>query len=66
MLIAKAICANSISCFSIFSIIIFSTNGDFEHLNMKKDSFNQIVRKWQPKGVFLDLLGKSLGMNVGL
>ena len=33
---------------------------------MKKDPFNQIIKKWPPKGVFVDLLGKYLGMNVGL
>ena len=30
---------------------------------MKKDPFNQIIRKWQPKSVFVDLLEKYLGMN---
>ena len=33
---------------------------------MKKDSFNQIIRKQQPKGVSVDLLEKCLGMNAGL
>ena len=33
---------------------------------MKKDPFNQIIRKSQPKGVFADLLEKNLGMNAGL
>ena len=46
--------------------VFFSTNEDFEHLSMKKDPFNQIIRKWQPKGVFVDLLEKHLGMNGGL
>ena len=63
MLIAKTM---SISCFSTFSKTIFSTSEDFEHLSMKKDPFNQIIRKWQPKGVFVDLLEKHLGMNGGL
>ena len=43
--------------------VFFSTNEDFEHLSMKKDPFNQIIRKWQPKSVFVDLLEKCLGMN---
>ena len=30
---------------------------------MKKDPFNQIIRKWQPNCVFVDLLEKYLGMN---
>ena len=55
MLIAKTM---SISCFSTFSKTIFSTSEDFEHLSMKKDPFNQIIRKWQPEGVFVDLLEK--------
>ena len=33
---------------------------------MKKDPFNQIIKKWPPKGVFVDLLEKYLGMNVGV
>ena len=33
---------------------------------MKKDPFNQIIKKWPPKGVFVDLLEKYLSMNVGL
>ena len=33
---------------------------------MKKDPFNQIIKKWPPKGVFFDLLEKYLGMNVRL
>ena len=65
MLMARNICAMSISCFSIFSMF-FSTNEDFEHLSMKKDPFDQIIRKWQPKGVFVDLLEKYLGMNGGI
>ena len=32
---------------------------------MKKDLFNQIIRKWQPD-VFVDSLEKYLGMNAGL
>ena len=56
MLIAKTICAMSISYFSISSKTIFSTSEDFEHLSMKKDPFNQIIRKWQPEGVFVGLL----------
>ena len=32
---------------------------------MKKDPFSQIIRKWAPKGVFVDLLKKYLGMNIG-
>ena len=46
--------------------MFFSTNEDFEHLSMKKDPFDQIIRKWQPKGVFVDLLEKYLGMNGGI
>ena len=49
MLIAKTIHTIFIFCFSIFSLIIFSTNEDYEHFSMKKDLFNQIIRKWQPK-----------------
>ena len=33
---------------------------------MKIDSFNQIIKRWPPNRVFIDLLGKYLGMNVGL
>ena len=44
----------------------FSTNEVFEHLSMKKDPFNQIIRKWLPKGVFVDLLDKYSGMNADL
>ena len=33
---------------------------------MKKDPFNQTIKEWPPKGVFVDLLQKYLGMNVGL
>ena len=33
---------------------------------MDKDSFNQIIKKWPPKGVFANLLEKYLGMNAGL
>ena len=33
---------------------------------MKKDPFNQIIRKSPPKSVFADLLEKYLGMNAGL
>ena len=32
---------------------------------MKKDPFSQIIRKWARKGVFVDLLKKYLGMNIG-
>ena len=46
--------------------VFFSTNEDFEHLSMKKDPFNQIILKCQPKGVSVDLLEKYLGMNGGL
>ena len=35
-------------------------------LNTKKDPFNQIIRKWPLKGIFVDLLDKYLGMNDGL
>ena len=67
MLTAKPIAfCISISCFSIFYITFFSTNEDFEHLSMKKDPFNPTIRKWQTKGVFVDLLEKHLGMNAGL
>ena len=37
------------SCVSI-------TNEFFEHLSMKKDPLNQIIRKWPPEGVFADFL----------
>ena len=33
---------------------------------MYKDPFNQIIRNWPPKGVFVDLLEKCFGMNAGL
>ena len=33
---------------------------------MYEDPFNQIIKKWPPKGVFVDLLEKYLGMNAGL
>ena len=32
---------------------------------MKKDPFNQIIRKWLPKDVFVNLLEKYLGANTG-
>ena len=32
---------------------------------MKKDPFNQIIRKWPPKYVFVNLLEKHLGANTG-
>ena len=35
----------------------------FEHLSMKKDPFNQIIRTLTQKGVFVDLLEKYLGMS---
>ena len=38
----------------------------FLHFIMDKDPFTQIVKKWPPKGVFVDLLQKYLGMNAGL
>ena len=31
---------------------------------MKKDPFNQTIRKWQPKAVFINLLEKYLGMKL--
>ena len=52
-------------CFSIFSITSFSTE-DLEHLSMKNNPFNEVISKCQPKGVFVDLLEKYLGMNAGL
>ena len=33
---------------------------------MKKDQFNQIIRKWPPERVFVNLLEKYIGMNAGL
>ena len=33
---------------------------------MKKDPFNHIIKKWPPESVFVNLLEKYLGMNVGL
>ena len=33
---------------------------------MKKDQFNQIIIKWPPDRVFVNLLEKYLGMNAGL
>ena len=30
---------------------------------MYKDPFNQIIRKWSPKSVFVNLLEKYLGMK---
>ena len=33
---------------------------------MDKDPFNQIIKKWPPKGVFVDLVEKYLGVNAGL
>ena len=58
------LCFSCISiCFSFSSWICLSTNKVFEHLSMKKDPFNQIIRKWPPKGDLVDLLEKYLGMN---
>ena len=45
---------------------IFITNEVVEHLSMKEDPFNQIIRKWPAKGVFVDFFEKYLGMNAGL
>ena len=33
---------------------------------MDKDPFNQIIKKWPPKDVFVDLLEKYLDMSAGL
>ena len=33
---------------------------------MKKDPFNQIIKKWKPRCVFVDLLEKYLGKNASL
>ena len=33
---------------------------------MKKDPFNEIIKKWPPEGVFVDLLETYLSKNVGL
>ena len=55
------LCANSKNYLRYLDFlydVFFSTNEDFKHLNMKKDPFNQIIRKWQPKGVFVNLLEK--------
>ena len=68
-LIAKNICAFFVSPFlaSVFSLKpVFSTKEFFENLSMKKDPLNQIIRKWPPKGIFVDFLEKWLGMNAGL
>ena len=68
-LIAKIICDHLVFPFfvSLFSVkLVFTTNEVFEHLSMKKDPFNQIIRKWSPEGVFVDLLEKHLGVNSGL
>ena len=58
MLISKTTCPTPflVSPFSLQPI--FFTNEDFEHLSMKKDPFNRIIRKCQPEGVFVDLLEK--------
>ena len=67
MLTAKPICVLYLHfLFLHFLYHLFSTNEDFEHLSMKKDPFNPTIRKWQTKGVFVDLLEKHLGMNAGL
>ena len=55
------LCANSKNYLRYLDFlydVFFSTNEDFKHLSMKKDPFNQIIRKWQPKGVFVNLLEK--------
>ena len=44
----------------------FISNEVFEHLSMKKDPLNQIIRKWPLKGGFVEFLEKYLGMNVSL
>ena len=49
----------------LYNLFFFSHNEVFEHFSMKKDPFNQIIRKWPPKGVFVDLLDKYLGTNAG-
>ena len=56
----------SISCFSIFSITCFFYLIKFLNLSMKKDQFNQIIRKWPPERVFVNLLEKYIGMSAGL
>ena len=63
-LAANEFLSNSKNYIRVYCIPI--TNEVFEHLSVKKDSFNQIIRKWQPKGVFIDFFEKYLGMNGGV
>ena len=57
--------SKNISIFFYTNVAVFSTNEVFEHFIMKKDPFNQIIKKWSPKCVLVDLLEKHLGINVG-
>ena len=68
-LVAKTICALLVSTFLVspFSVQpVFSVKAVFEHVSLKKDQINQIIGKWPPKSVFVDLLKKYLVMNAGL
>ena len=58
MLIARTICAISISCFSIFSVF-FSTNEDFEHLSMKKDTLIKLSGSGNQK-LFLPICWRNI------
>ena len=68
MLIAKTICAFFYLHFFFLYFLykLFFLLMKFLNTSMKKDPFNQIIRNWQPKGVFVDLLGKCLAMKAGL
>ena len=48
-LIAKTICAFLVSLMGL-------SNKVFEHLSLKKDPFNQIIKKWPRRGGFVDIL----------
>ena len=68
-LVVKTICALLVSTFLVspFSVQpVFSVKAVFEHVSLKKDLINQIIGKWPPKSVFVDLLKKYLVMNAGL
>ena len=53
------LCANSKNYLRYLNFlydVFFSTNEDFKHLSMKKDPFNKIMRKWQPKVTIKSIL----------
>lgn len=54
-----------IFCITCFFFLSFA-NEVFENLHIRKDLFNQIIRKWSSKIAFVNLLEKYSAMNAGL